>query len=302
MAKTARQPDCFRRWIGLSVAIGWLLLSATALAEPAETTQLRVERIPGPERTDVPAQAMRETIRAFLKDHPGVTVEPFTMPKIGPSAMDSGPLMAIAAGVPPHVIYVNFRQTSTYIGQGFLAPMEVLLARILSEDPNLRAHDGKRFLDEPSPAQIDAARELIRQRVPENAWPVVYRDDESGRVFDEFGNPPKHVWAVPYGPVVIAMLYRRDLFNQAGLNPDAPPETWDELLDAARRLTVPERSQYGIAVSSLLSYSTYGFLVSQGGRAVEQADDGSWRAAYDSQEAAEAYSYVWELLRGPFER
>ncbi|MEM1444474.1 MAG: extracellular solute-binding protein [Planctomycetota bacterium] len=295
-----------------SRSVSWLWLGVLLVAicpaqaqnpeRGGDTTNLRVERIPDPERTDVPAQAMRETIRAFVERNPDVAVEPFTMPKVGPSAMDSGPLMAIAAGVPPHVIYVNFRQTSTYIGQGFLAPMEVLLARVLADDPKLREHDGQRFLHEPTPIQIDAAREAIRQRVPENAWPVVYRDDESGMVFDEQGNPPKHVWSVPYGPVVIAMLYRRDLFNQVGLDPDAPPETWDELLDAARRLTVPERNQYGIAVSSLLSYSTYGFLVSQGGRAVEQAEDGTWRAAYDSQEAAEAYSYVWELLRGPFER
>ncbi|MEM8781741.1 MAG: extracellular solute-binding protein [Planctomycetota bacterium] len=276
-------------------------MPAFVRANPAATT-IRAEGVPDPERTDVPAQALRATIRAFLEANPDINVEPFTMPRIGGSAMDSGPLMAIAAGVPPHAIYVNFRQSSTYIGQGFLAPMEVLLARILAEDPRLLEHDGRRFTHHPTAEQIDDALTQIRQRVPDNAWPVVHRPDESGRMLNPDGTPKTHVWAIPYNPVIIALLYRRDLFNQAGLNPDAPPETWEELLEAARRLTVPQRQQYGIAVGNLLSYTTYGFLVSHGGRAVTQDDDGQWRAAYDTHEAAEAYSYVWELLRGPFPR
>ncbi len=306
----ARKPVGISFWFSVMAVLRLILALAGAVASvvtaPPTVAQaadaavvIRAEGVPDPERTDVPARALRATVRAFLQQHPGIEVEPFTMPRVGESAMDSGPLMAIAAGVPPHAIYVNFRQSSTYIGQGFLAPMEALLARVIADDPKLLDHDGVSFLNEPTDEQIASALEVIRQRVPTNAWPVVYREDESGRAADP---DAKHVWSIPYNPVIIALLYRRDLFNQAGLNPDAPPETWDELLAAARKLTVPERQQYGIAVSSLLSYSTYGFLVSHGGRAVKQDDDGNWRTAYASREAAEAYSYVWELLRGPFER
>ncbi len=302
MAKSACNPVAKLVFSWLCVALACVAFPGFAAQRADSILTIRAEGVPDPERTDVPAQALRATLRAFLEANPDIAVEPFTMPKIGGSAMDSGPLMAIAAGVPPHAIYVNFRQSSTYIGQGFLAPMEVLLARITAEDPKLLEHDGQRFTHEPTTGQIDRAREQIRQRVPDNAWPVVHRPDESGRMLDAEGRPATHVWAVPYNPVIIAMLYRRDLFNQAGLNPDAPPETWEELLEAARKLTVPERNQYGIAVSNLLSYSTYGFLVSHGGRAVAQDAEGNWRAAYDSEQAAEAYSYVWELLRGPFER
>ena len=37
---------------------------------------------------------------------------------------DSGPLMAIAGGVSPDIIYVNFRQSDTYIREGFLYPLD----------------------------------------------------------------------------------------------------------------------------------------------------------------------------------
>lgn len=42
------------------------------------------------------------------------------------AAQDSRPLMAIAGGVLPDVIFVNFRQSDTYIQQGFLYPLDLL--------------------------------------------------------------------------------------------------------------------------------------------------------------------------------
>ncbi len=57
------------------------------------------------------------------------------------SAQDTGPLMTIAAGIPPHAIYVNFRLSATYIGEGFLVPLEQLVARLLSDDHRLLQTD-----------------------------------------------------------------------------------------------------------------------------------------------------------------
>ncbi len=44
------------------------------------------------------------------------------------------------------------------------------------------------------------------------------------------------VYGLPWVQGSRALFYNRDLFRRAGLDPDDPPETWDELLDAARRI------------------------------------------------------------------
>ncbi len=58
---------------------------------------------------------------------------------------------------------------------------------------------------------------------------------------------------VPHRISVNLPLYNRDLFNESGLDPDAPPITWDGFLQAARRLTRKDggtTTQYGIVTPS----------------------------------------------------
>ncbi len=61
------------------------------------------------------------------------------------------------------------------------------------------------------------------------------------------------LYAMPMEATSLALLYNKDLFRKAGLDPDHPPATWDELLDYARKLTVDEDGnglpdQYGFFV------------------------------------------------------
>ncbi|MCC6238988.1 MAG: extracellular solute-binding protein [Phycisphaerales bacterium] len=267
--------------------------------EPTEKISFRSQDQPDPRSTGVTAIASRALLREYLKTHPNVDIQPFVMPVIGGSAMDSGPLMAIAAGIPPHVIYVNFRMSSTYLAQGFLQPTEILLARILSDNPKVRQIiDDKHWAADPTPEEVAHALELIRQRVPAPAWPVIYRQDESGR------SDERHAWAVPTGTFVMGMQYRKDLFVAAGLDPERPPRNWDEFLEYARKLTIPSRNQYGLMMvgGQTLGWGAYTFLVSAGGRAVQRDENGNWYAAYGSRQAAIGVEFLWRLMRQPFER
>lgn len=45
-----------------------------------------------------------------------------------------------------------------------------------------------------------------------------------------------HNYYVPIGADVTMMIYNKDLFEQAGLDPDSPPQTWDEYLTAAKAI------------------------------------------------------------------
>lgn len=67
--------------------------------------------------------------------------------------------------------------------------------------------------------------------------------------------------AIPRGANTIALYYNADAFKEVGLNPDAPPKTWAELYDAAKKLTDPAKHRYGLAFSAIASEeSTFQFL------------------------------------------
>ena len=43
-------------------------------------------------------------------------------------------------------------------------------------------------------------------------------------------------YGLPYNQSIVGMWYNKDLFEQAGLDPEAPPTTWTELLEAVQTL------------------------------------------------------------------
>lgn len=47
---------------------------------------------------------------------------------------------------------------------------------------------------------------------------------------------------------ILHPYYNRELFRQVGLNPDRPPQTYDEFREHARRLTSAEKGQWGFEV------------------------------------------------------
>ncbi len=53
----------------------------------------------------------------------------------------------------------------------------------------------------------------------------------------ELGSYQGQLYALPSTPFTIALYYNRALFRDAGLNPEQPPQTLDELNEFARRLT-----------------------------------------------------------------
>ena len=56
------------------------------------------------------------------------------------------------------------------------------------------------------------------------------------------------LYGVPMQYNLQYLYYNKDLFEAAGLNPDAPPATFDELAECAKALTDPDKGQYGLAL------------------------------------------------------
>ncbi len=51
-----------------------------------------------------------------------------------------------------------------------------------------------------------------------------------------------HVWGIPITTDTICLLWNKSAFRRAGLDPDRPPETMDEFLEYAAKLTVRDES------------------------------------------------------------
>ena len=250
-----------RRALGSMAAVFTLAVVAVRGGEPVT---VRVYSLPRAQASNPEEVAEHRIHQRFLERHPDIRLESASALRIEGDAMDAAPLMAIAGGTSPDVIYVNFRQSDTYIQRGFLAPMDEFLSEVPDEE--------------------------LAEMIPPTLDPVVRRPGPDGAT---------RTWAMPYQTLATVMLYRRDLFAAAGLDPERPPRDWDELRETARRLADPSKGVYalGFATGSQAAYSMYSFLCSAGARAVEQDDEGAWRAAFDSESAVDAFAYVDALLR-----
>ena len=86
-----------------------------------------------------------------------------------------------------------------------------------------------------------------------------------------------HVYGVPYQNSTPVMYYNEVAFREVGLDPDHPPATWAEWVDAAKKLTKRDggaTTRWGLEIVS--SYDTLGWLVSgfamsNGGQYYDQA-------------------------------
>lgn len=103
------------------------------------------------------------------------------------------------------------------------------------------------------------------------------------------------VWALPTpGVQYYGLVYRKDFVREAGMDPEAPPETWETFRDWCRRLTRPGRRALAI------ENRPWGFLPwvqAAGGDVVRIREDGACEAAFDSPAAVCAAEYLQSLVR-----
>jgi sn-glycerol 3-phosphate transport system substrate-binding protein len=107
-------------------------------------------------------------------------------------------------------------------------------------------------------------------------------------------------WGVPFQRSTIVLYWNKDLFKEAGLDPDVPPSTWAEQVTFAQKLTKPEASggasQWGIQVpSSGFPYWLFQGFTTQAGT-VLMNEEGN-RTFYDGAEVVEALTYWVDLSR-----
>ncbi|WP_078752214.1 ABC transporter substrate-binding protein [Enterovibrio nigricans] len=88
----------------------------------------------------------------------------------------------------------------------------------------------------------------------------------------ENGQAEGKTWGIPFQRSTIVAYYNKDMFRAAGLDPEKPPKTWDELVEVSKKLTNDDT--YGIMIPSTgYPYWMFQALAIQNGKKL-MSDDG----------------------------
>ncbi|MDD2600215.1 MAG: extracellular solute-binding protein [Kiritimatiellae bacterium] len=294
------------------VLCGCCALSAlSALPAPAVDDMITVSFLEGYD-PDTPEAPVTRQMLKLVQEEPRLNPQKWgglTLPGGGGRAPF---MLSMAGGSAPDLYYCWFHVIRHDIDQGFIYPLNEWIGDDLNGDgriDNSEAHwEGWKSVPE-----------LWRQ--------VAVKD---GKIY---GMPLAGTWY--YG-----IVYRKDLVQQAGLEPDYIPETWDDFYKWCQRLTFPgrkisgaqlERGQraFGVenrpwawlpwmqsaggspvvnvrvspqtGIAHCFAMEETSFIVPDTGEDLSQVE-GLWQADFGSQEAIAAAGFLHQLLWAPWLR
>jgi len=136
--------------------------------------------------------------------------------------------------------------------------------------------------------------------VPQDAW-----DDLMDNV-KEFVSYKGKYYAYPQlvEPAIV-LFYRADLFEQAGLDPNKPPKTWDELIEYAQKLAKYDANGNLVRAGISLRKSGGGsgvcekwwfWLYPAGGSIITEVSPGKYRNNYNNEAGRRALQLYIDLL------
>ena len=107
-------------------------------------------------------------------------------------------------------------------------------------------------------------------------------------------------WGIPFQRSTIVLYWNKELFKEAGLDPNKPPASWKEMLEYAQKLTRRDAAgnptQYGVQIpSSGFPYWLFQGLTTPNG--VELMNAAGTETYFDKPEVIEALAYWVDLGR-----
>jgi ABC-type glycerol-3-phosphate transport system substrate-binding protein len=140
-------------------------------------------------------------------------------------------------------------------------------------------------------AALDVTQYVDDQGLRDSFIPVALKAgmDSEGRIL-----------GLPFYTGTDALYYRTDYFEEAGLDPNAPPATWDELTETATALTNARAGRYGFGMyGKTHTVRCIHFMQNNGadGEMMRLEDDGSWTILVNSPESIGAIEYMVSLAR-----
>lgn len=101
---------------------------------------------------------------------------------------------------------------------------------------------------------------------------------------------------LPYSVSVPVLFYNPEIFTAAGLDPNNPPKTWDEVVKDAKVIK-DKTGNMGFFMQEYADNWTQQALIESNGGAMLAKVDGKTKAAFDTPEAAEAYQMLADMVK-----
>jgi sn-glycerol 3-phosphate transport system substrate-binding protein len=106
-------------------------------------------------------------------------------------------------------------------------------------------------------------------------------------------------WGIPFQRSTVVLYYNKEAFKEAGLDPNRPPGTWQEMADYAQKLTKRDASgnvtQWGVQIpSSGFPYWLFQGLAIENG--VNLTNEAGTQVYYDKPEVIGALQYWVDLV------
>lgn len=136
-------------------------------------------------------------------------------------------------------------------------------------------------------AGIIAPIDEFVERLPQD-----YKDAIEGPMFLPWKGK---TYGVPITFGNIALFYNKKLLEEAKIE---PPKTWDEFLEASKKLTDPSKNQYALTGNivaeppTVISYEVFPFILQAGGKIIDNN-----RAAFNSPEGIKALEFYKSLIK-----
>jgi multiple sugar transport system substrate-binding protein len=170
-------------------------------------------------------------------------------------------MASIAANNPPTLAQVYENWTANFIEAGAIVPLEKFI----------QGPDG------------------LTQADIEDIYPV----------FLEGGKFEGQLWTFPFNKGLPALYYNKEKLQKAGLEPEQPPQTWEQFRDMARQLTIDEDGdgkpeQWGTSFSIPTAFAMFQQILVQDGGEILSSD--GTRFLFNSAAGVNSLQYLVDLV------
>lgn len=124
-----------------------------------------------------------------------------------------------------------------------------------------------------------------------------YTDSFNPVILDGVTGSDGKIYGFPRQAYAMGLHYNRDLFEQAGLDPDAPPTTWEQVREYAKQIAEKTgKAGYAqMAMNNTGGWQLTAQTVARGGRTQTDEQDGSATSTIDNDATRAALQFLHDL-------
>lgn len=145
------------------------------------------------------------------------------------------------------------------------------------------------------PAQLIAKRQVADITPYLKDFPIV--EQIKPDLMKVFKDDKGKVYGLPWTNYTLGLLYNRAVFTKAGLDPNKPPTTWQEVRDAAKKIAALGDGHVGYGDYSKSNTGGWHFtaeMYSLGGDIAKQDGD-TWKAAFNDAKGKQVLQQLYDM-------